>query len=739
MAGGSGSDLSRDLGLFSVFTVTTGTMIGAGIFILPGPVAEAAGPAAVLSFGIAGMIALIATMCAVELATAMPKAGGSYYFTSRAMGPLVGTVVGFGTWLSLIFKGSFALVGLGWYVTEFLEVPVLGVGFVGGVLLILVNWVGAEETGKLQNVIVVGLVGILAVFVSGGALDTDVALWYPFMTDGVEGVIAATGLVFISYLGVIKAVAVGEEVKDPGETLPKALFGAVIFVTVLYMGVILIVTGVMPIADIADSTAPVAAAGKIFLGAFGGAVIAIAGILATVSTANAAVLTSSRFPFAMSRDGLLPQKLQESSPRFGTPTFSIWLTGSVIIVLVFLFDVEGLAKIGGTFGILVFALLNLTVVLLRRAQPEWYDPSYRVPMSPMVPVIGAGAALALIPFMGQDSQTVAVAFIGIGSVWYYIQTQRGEPVKPDHDVIDLLRGTQYRRSIEEKRSEFGELVTDESHIIVETVEQETHPHLEAVMQALSTHFDADLDVLTSTEVSAPVPLAESGHDANNWQNQIRGDLELDDQNVAFDHVRTRDRTDTLLNAINDQTVSVLVDWHDPIRKYHLRESHVDEILRTELPVRLAVLKHRGEDDIDEIIIATDSGPYDRAEVELADAVATATGATLTLVQAIPEDAPEEAVTSSKKYLADLADLLSTPADIKLEKTNNVEQTLIEEGNRADLLVMGGPSHPDRVHEFFGQTTDIVTTETESSVLVVKEPSEEVPDSRRLWRWLQSHL
>jgi amino acid transporter/nucleotide-binding universal stress UspA family protein len=739
MVGGSDSGLSRDLGLFSVFTVTTGTMIGAGIFILPGPAVEAAGPAAALSFGAAGLIALVATMCAVELATAMPKAGGSYYFTSRAMGPLVGTVVGFGTWLSLIFKGSFALVGLGWYITEFLDVPVLGVAVVGGVLLILVNWVGAEESGQLQNAIVVGLVGILAVFVGGGALDADTALWSPFVADGVEGVAATTGLVFISYLGVIKAVAVAEEVKDPGETLPKALFGAVIFVTALYMGVVLIITGVMPVQEIADSTAPVAAAGGLFLGALGGAVIAVAGILATVSTANAAVLTSSRFPFAMSRDGLLPPKLRENSPRFGTPTLSIWLTGSVIIALVFLFDVEELAKIGGTFGILVFALLNLTVVLLRRAQPEWYDPAYRVPFSPVVPLAGAGAALALIPFMGRDSQVVAVVFVGIGVVWYYFQTRRGEAVKPDHDIVDLLRGVQYRRSIEEKRSEFGELVTAEPHVIVETVEQETNPHLETVMRAFSSHFDADLDVLTSTEVSAPVPLAESGHDADNWQAQIRGDLDLDDHDVAFDHVRTRDRTDTLLNAITDQTACVLVGWNDPIRTYHLRESHVDEILRSEFPVRLAVLKHRGHDDIEEIVVATDSGPYDRAEVELANAVATATGATLTLLQAIPEDASEEAVTSAREYLTDLADLLSTPAETKLQKTSNVERTLIEEANAVDLIVMGGPSHPDRVHEFFGQTTDIVAAETESSVLVVKEPSEEVPDTRRLWRWVRSRL
>ena len=406
MAKETDSDLRRELGVFAVFTITTGTMLGAGIFVLPGPAAEGAGPAAALSFGLAGVIALVATMCAVELATAMPESGGPYHFTSRAMGPLIGTVVGFGAWLALVFKGSFALVGLGWYVTEFSAVPVLGVAVVGGFLLTVVNWIGAEKSGGLQNLIVGGLVVILGVFVGKGLFAADTTLWRPFTTTGVEGVVATTGLVFISYLGVVKATAVAEEVEDPETTLPRALFSAVVFVTLLYVAVMLVITGVMPLNDISESTAPLADAGGLFLGALGGAVIAIAGILATVSTANAAVLSSSRFPFAMSRDGLMTPKLRQRSSRFDTPTWAVWLTGGVMIALVLVFrgDVEVLAKLGGTFGILVFAILNVTVVLLRSAQPEWYEPAYRVPFSPWLPLAGAAATLLLIPFMGLLSQ-----------------------------------------------------------------------------------------------------------------------------------------------------------------------------------------------------------------------------------------------------------------------------------------------------------------------------------------------
>lgn len=735
MVGGSDSDLRRDLGVFSVFTIASGTMIGAGIFILPGPAIAGAGPAAALSFGIAGVIALVATMCAVELATAMPKAGGPYYFTSRAMGPLVGTIVGFGAWLALIFKGSFALVGLGWYVTEFSAVPVLGVAVVGGLLLTLINWVGAEESGQLQNLVVIGLITILGVFAGGGFFAADQSLWMPFMTSGVEGVVATTGLVFISYLGIVKATAVAEEVKDPGTTLPRALFGAVLFVTGLYVAVILIVSGVMPIDDVAESTAPVAEAGGIFLGALGGGFIALAGIFATVSTANAAVLSSSRFPFAMSRDGLVSPKLNKTSERFGTPTIAIWLTGGLMVGLVLLFDVEQLAKLGGTFGILVFALLNLTVVLLRSSQPEWYEPAYRVPLSPVLPLVGAAAALLLIPFMGLTSQISAIGFILIGIGWYYLQTRIGEPVKPEHDIRDQILGVQYRQSLEEKQTEMSTIATGGPHILVEAAEGESNPQLVSMLGAFADRLDADVDVLTITEVPQQSPLIEADHEVDaDWIEQFESGLETDAHAVVFDHIRTHGgRTDALLESINERTELVVVDWDEPIRKRHLQESHIDEILRAEFPVRLAVVKHRGTEPIEEIIVATKTGPYDQAEVELADAIATATGATLTLVKAVPKDASEETITAAGGYLDELAEILSSPAETELIQTDDIEGSLIKRANEAALLVMGAPSRPARVREFFGQTTDVVAAETESSVLVVKDPGKQVSLFRRLWR------
>jgi len=156
--------LGRSLSFFSVFAIGTGTMIGAGIFILPGIATASAGPAAIFSFFLGGLIAMATAVSMAELATGMPKAGGTYYFISRAMGPVFGTIIGIGAWLALVFKGSFALVGLAEYLNALVPVSILLAAIIGGIILLFINYRGAESSGALPNGIVVGLFVILITF-----------------------------------------------------------------------------------------------------------------------------------------------------------------------------------------------------------------------------------------------------------------------------------------------------------------------------------------------------------------------------------------------------------------------------------------------------------------------------------------------------------------------------------------------------------------------------------------------
>src|SRR6056297_3373381 len=179
-------ELATDLGLLSALTIGVGTMIGAGIFVLPGQAAAAAGPAVALSFVVGGVISLFTALSASELGTAMPKAGGSYYYVNHALGPLFGSIAGWGNWMGLAFASAFYTLGFGEYLATFLPIPTLTLAFLtlspfqigallAGLVFITVNYVGAKETGRLQVFIVVALVSILTLFSVLGFLQADLS------------------------------------------------------------------------------------------------------------------------------------------------------------------------------------------------------------------------------------------------------------------------------------------------------------------------------------------------------------------------------------------------------------------------------------------------------------------------------------------------------------------------------------------------------------------------------------
>lgn len=743
--GESDTELSRELGFVAVLTTATGTMIGAGIFILPGVAAAGAGPAAALSFLLAGLIAGIATFAAAELATAMPEAGGPYFFVSRAMGPLIGTIVGLGAWLALIFKGSFALVGLGQYAIGLSQyfidtapIPLLVIAVAAGFGLILINWMGAKASGVLQNVIVLGLLLILVVYVGRGVFAIEAERLTPFMEFGFSGVVATAGLVFISYLGIVKAAAISGEVRNPGRNLPLGLFSSVILVTVLYVAVMLIVTGTLPIEGIDARSAPVADAGQIYLGVMGAIIVAIAGILATLSTSNAAILASARFPFAMARDNLMSPWMSQISPRFNTPVNAIWVTGVTMLALAVIFDVESLAKLGGTFGILVFAMLNLAVLLLRRADPPWYDPPFKAPFYPFLPIVGIIAPLALIPQMGLLSQLGALIFIAGGILWYQWQQATGSQVQPTYTLADQLRRIQQQRSLDLKREalrseQASETLGDQgqtSRVIVELEAGKPNRDLLTIAAGIADRHGAALDLVVVTEVPQQVPLVFAQRSLPPaWLRKVEDRLDAHGVEAEFHHIYGRDRDQAILGLIDEGTETVLVDWHEKLRVHRVRDSHVDTVL-DEAPVRVGILNHRGISSLQDIVLASGGGPYERTELEMADAIASASGGEITFLKVLEPDPPDERRRNAQEYLDELETLASAPTQSRMVEGLDVAQALIDGSQDADLLIIGASREPRYRRTVFGRIADRVAAGADCSVLVTKDPDQPGP-----WRQL----
>ena len=233
-------DLERSLGLFPTMMISMGAMIGSGIFVLPALGFKKAGPAVILAYVLAAAIVMPAALSKSEMATAMPESGGTYLYIDRALGPLFGTIAGIGAWFSLVFKSSFALVGLGAYFLLFAPVSQGAVVFVAlglAVLVVALNVSGTKLSGSVQAVIVsLVLVGLVAYTLNAGFVG-DTGQFTPFTPEGNIDIVTAAAFVFVSYAGVTKIASVAEEVKDPGRNLPLAMLGSLSVMLVIYVAV----------------------------------------------------------------------------------------------------------------------------------------------------------------------------------------------------------------------------------------------------------------------------------------------------------------------------------------------------------------------------------------------------------------------------------------------------------------------------------------------------------------------
>ncbi|WP_435095213.1 APC family permease [Halarchaeum sp. P4] len=430
-----GTELERSIGLVGGIAIGVGTMIGAGIFVFPGLAAGRAGPAAAGSFAIGAVIALLVALPASELATAMPKSGGGYYFISRALGALPGAVVGISIWLGLVFATAFYLVGFGNYAAEMLQQAGIAVGFGGlgvvtplalvfGVLLTGLNLFGTENAAKLQNYVVGLLLTILVLFLSYGGLDAVGVFGRSstpetFMPFGPMPVFTTAALVFTSYLGFAQVATVAGDIKNPGKNLPLAMVGSVLIVGVLYVATIFIATSAMGSQELmrAGETAIVNVANQ-FLGTLGVVAILLAGLLATVSSANASILSTSRAVFAVSKDALIPQQASRMNMKYGTPHVALAMAGGPVLVLVALGETEVLAEVASFLHLIMYGLMCVALIAMRRDEPEWYDPDFRVPAYPVVAGLGAIASFGLIAFMQLTSQIIGAVIMLAAAGWY---------------------------------------------------------------------------------------------------------------------------------------------------------------------------------------------------------------------------------------------------------------------------------------------------------------------------------
>jgi len=416
--------LKRELGLFSIFSVASGAMISSGLFVLPGLAFAKAGPAVLISYVIASLLVIPAMLSKAELATAMPKAGGTYFFIDRSMGPLMGTIGGFAAWFSLAFKSAFALVGIGVFAVllnpGFTEMQMKLVAVFFCIIFTILNIVGVKHTGKTQIALVVGLLSLLGFYIVSGFFFIQPSNFNNFAPYGFGSIFSTAGLIFVSFGGLTKVCSVAEECKKPGRSIPLGMFLAWGVISLLYILVIFVTIGVANPSRLTTSLTPVSLGADAIpiLGGVGGAVMAVAAILAFITTANAGLLAASRDPMAMGKDQLLPKSFAHVSRR-GTPTFSILFTSGFMIFVILFLDLENLVKTASLLKILLFLFVIFSLMIMRESKIRHYRPKFKSPFYPWVQLAGAVGLIFLIFEMGVIPMIFVGFFFLFGFCWYW--------------------------------------------------------------------------------------------------------------------------------------------------------------------------------------------------------------------------------------------------------------------------------------------------------------------------------
>ncbi len=733
-------ELAKDLGLISAMTIGIGTMIGAGIFVLPGVAAQEAGPIVVVSFLVGGAIAMINALSVSELGTAMPKAGGGYYYVNRALGPMFGSIAGLGDWLGLAFASAFYSIGFGQYLTTLVSLPSilflndiqLG-ALIAGVIFVGVNYIGAKETGGIQTVIVFILLAILGAFAVAGwfSFDYGVLVGSDGLTPfGTEAILPATALVFVSFLGYAKIATVAEELKNPGRNLPIAIIGSVAIVTVIYGILVTLMLGIVPWPDL-DLDAPVAQAAEVaFPGGIAGiaaTVMTLGALLATASSANASILSSARINFAMGRDKIVTNWLNEIHPRFSTPYRSIAVTGAMIIgLIVFLGrDLAILAQAASVLHLIVYALMNMALIVFRETDPAGYDPDFRVPLYPITPIAGMLLSIGLIGFMAPAEIGLSVLFV-IGAIaWYFIYA-RGETDHQGYLGQYILDRSEEMPDAAVSAAESVQPDSSDYRVMVPLSNPRTERNLIELGSLLAKANDGTVVATHIVQVPDQTPLyAGSEHlDRIDAESQKLLDSARESANTFGADVETRTVVshrsfeEIFDSARSDEADLVVMGWNPSSALSAGRVGSPLDELTTNLPCDFLVMKDR-EFNLSDVLVPTAGGGSSDLSGEVAQ-ILLEKGSDVSLLHVTDPAGKAEGET----FLSEWAEARELEdAELIIDDSGDVEGSIARHAEDRTMVIIGATREGLLSRLVQGSLAFDVLNEVDCSVLLAERPSQ----------------
>jgi len=432
------TELKRNIGTFGAASVGIANIIGAGIYVLSGVAAGTAGPAVILSFGIAGIIAMLTALSAAELSSFITETGASYAYTKKAFGRFWSFLVGWFKYFDYMVGGAAVSVGFAAYFTSVFGLegvlPILLAAIGLPIILCLLNILGVKEATRATSVMVlIKIFAIVFLLMVGGFYLTqhfDVGHYTPFFATGFGGMLNGAAIIFFVFIGFNTVTMMSEETKNPQKAIPRALMIACAVTFVLYISVAVLLIGILdwreeikdghPLGTIAS----VISDNQMFFD-----FISFSALISAGSVVLSSILGGTRASFAMGRDRLLPHQFEKISKRFGTPYFSIIVGGLIIVIFagVFYNNIDTIASIVNFGSLFTYLFVNLSLIKLRRTNPDAIR-GFKVPLYPIVPILGAASCIGLMYFLSDSAKIISTIYAVVGLAIYFFIYRNKKPV-----------------------------------------------------------------------------------------------------------------------------------------------------------------------------------------------------------------------------------------------------------------------------------------------------------------------
>ncbi len=428
------NNLKRSIGPVGLILLGLGSIIGAGIFIVPGvTAANYSGPALLISFVISAIACAFTALCYAEFSSMIPVAGSVYTYTYVTLGEIWAWIIG---WI-LIFEYliSASAIAVGWssytlgflssaginfpaYLTSsvaiggFINLPaVLIIGILTGILVL-----GAKESTRVNAVIVMVNIMIILLFIIVGLKFINYANYIPFTPFGISGVFQGAAMVFFAYIGFDAVSTAAEETKNPQKNLPIGIIGSLIISSILYIIVATVLTGVVPY-NLLNNSAPVAFALKYVGMNWIASIVSVGALCGLTSVLLTSLFGQTRIFFAMSRDGLLPSIFSRINHNYSSPVTSILLVGIVAAFIAAFIPLSVIIELVNIGTLSAFIFLAISVIILRRQQPD-IPRSFKCPLVPLIPIISIFLCIFLISQLSSTTHQRFIVSLIIGVIIY---------------------------------------------------------------------------------------------------------------------------------------------------------------------------------------------------------------------------------------------------------------------------------------------------------------------------------